>query len=67
MDVGSMSSENKTFLICPRCYSRDISYLSNTIGIVSAAQYRCRECDYVSELFPQVDKEEYKKIKEEKN
>lgn len=57
-------SKDKTFLICPRCYSKDISYISNTIAIVSAAQYKCRDCEYTSELFPEVSEKEFKKIKE---
>lgn len=67
MVVVSTLSKDEAFLICPRCYSKDVSYISNTISILSAQQYKCRDCGYMSELFAQVSEKEYEKIKEKNN
>lgn len=49
--------------VCPNCGSRNIRVeMPPTIVFGTPSQYRCEDCEFMSYLFPEVEREEAKRI-----
>ena len=54
----------KKFRFCPKCGSKDIEALiSVTSYLEGFNRFKCRKCGNEGMFFPEIDEEEYKKVK----
>ena len=66
-----------TVVVCPRCGSTDIKYYDTheekgnlvfkSSSVLNPSTYFCQNCNYRSSVFPEIDINEAKKIKVNKN
>lgn len=56
----------KTVRLCPKCRLAKLHLLTNVSGWLAPQKFECKECGYHGSFFVEVDIDELKKMKEEK-
>ncbi len=53
--------KGKWVLVCPICFSKILRPLPTASGILEAARYQCRDCDYIG-IAIEVDKQDLEEL-----